>query len=348
MRKYIRIVVPVFAILLLFVVYRIFSSGDGSDTRRQNIPLVKIGKPSRDTMRYVLEFTGDMVAARQANIFSKVGGNLEKVYVDMGAEVRQGQLLALIDTTELFLQYQQASATFENARVSFERTRDLVEQNLVSKQDLDNAEAAMKVARAASETAKTRLRYAWITAPFPGFVTRRYLDPGALVNINSSTLFTLMDLAMTKVIINLLEKDIPLVTVGKKASVTVDAFPGKEFLGSVTRYSDAVDLSTRTMAVEINIPNRDHLLKPGMFANVSLVVDTHDNALNLPAEAILRDDGGTYVFVINKDLARKTRITTGIVEEDRTEVLSGLDGTEEVITTGQQFCKDGGQVSVQN
>jgi membrane fusion protein (multidrug efflux system) len=265
----------------------------------------------------------------------------------MGAEVRQGRVLALIDTTELFQQYQQASATFQNAKLTYERTRDLLEQNLVSKQDLDNADATMKVAAAAFETAKTRLGYAWITAPFSGYVTKRYLDQGALVNPNSSTLFTLMDLEMTKVTINVLEKDIPLVTIGKNAVITVDAFPGREFLGSVTRYSEAVDLSTRTMAVEIDIPNPDHMLRPGMFANVSLVVDIHEKALNLPTEAILRDDGGTYVFIANRDVSRKTRITTGIVQDNRTEILSGLDGTEEIITTGQQFCKDSAQVSVQ-
>jgi len=347
MKKYLRIVIPIVVILLSFVIYRIFNSADTGESRRQNVPLVKVSKPSHDTMKYILDFTGDMVAARQANIFSKVSGNLEKVYVDMGAEVRQGRVLALIDTTELFQQYQQASATFQNAKLTYERTRDLLEQNLVSKQDLDNADATMKVAAAAFETAKTRLGYAWITAPFSGYVTKRYLDQGALVNPNSSTLFTLMDLEMTKVTINVLEKDIPLVTIGKKAVITVDAFPGREFLGSVTRYSEAVDLSTRTMAVEIDIPNRDHMLRPGMFANVSLVVDIHEKALNLPTEAILRDDGGTYVFTANHSVSQKTRITTGIVQDNRTEILSGLDGTEEIITTGQQFCKDSAQVSVQ-
>jgi|WetSurMetagenome_2_1015567.scaffolds.fasta_scaffold07537_5 RND family efflux transporter MFP subunit len=341
------IVVGVVVVGGLIVAYRIISGGPPSDARRQTAPLVKLEPVRRETVSTVLRFTGDVTAIQQASIFSKVSGNLEQCYADMGMPVRQNQLLALIDTTELHQQYQQAAATFENARMSYQRTKDLFEQNLVAKQDLDNSEAAKKVSGAAFETAKTRLRYAWITAPFAGTVTRRFLDPGALVTPNSSTLFTLMDLDKMKIIVNVLEKDIPSVTIGKSAVVAVDAFPGKTFSGSVRRFSEAVDPATRTMAVEIDLSNENHILKPGMFANVMLIVGERVDAITIPTEALLKDDRGFFVYTVVRDSAWQNRVRRGVEQGDRTEIEGGLSDSSQVISVGQQFVKDRGPVTIQ-
>ncbi len=327
--------------------FRILSGRSAADPRHIPLPLVKIQKPTRETVYRKLEFTGDMVAVRQANIYSKVGGSLERVYVDIGSSVRAGEILALIDTTELYQQYEQTYATFQNARVTYERSKELAEQNLVAKQDADNAEAALKVAKANFELAATRLGYARITAPFPGYVTKRFLDPGALVNANTTSLFWLMDLNAMKVMVNVLEKDIPLVKEGKEAQVTVDAYPGREFVGTVKRYAQSVDLSTRTMAVEIDIQNKDQILKPGMFARVTLIVSEHPNAVTIPTQAVLSDNNGTYVFVVLNDTAKRLPVTVGTEQDSRVEIVKGLTGDENLITTGQQFVKNGGAISIQ-
>jgi len=332
--------------LLALALVRILSSRGSDDQRRQNIPIVRVGTPTREKVTFSLQFTGDVLPIQQAAIFSKVSGNLERVFVDMGTHVVRGQLLALIDTTELYQQYQQAFATAQNARQTFLRTKELYEQNLVSKQDLDNAQTAMTVSSSSFDAAATRLGYARITAPFSGHITRRFLDAGALVSPNNSTLFTLMDIDQMKIIVNVLEKNIPQIKAGKSAVITVDAFPGKTFLGTVSRYSDAVDLSTRTMAVEIDIPNRDQMLKAGMFANVVLVVEEHPDALTVPTQALLSDDAGPYLFVIRQDTARRCSVTPGAEQEGRTEILSGLNPADSVVTTGQQFIRHGSPVVV--
>jgi membrane fusion protein, multidrug efflux system len=344
-----KFLIPIGVVLALAAIvgYRIFSSGSGVDTRRQGSPQVKLDQAKREEVRYTLRFTGDVAPIQQASIFSKVSGNLERVYVEMGMQVRQNQVLALIDTTELHQQFLQASATYENARLTNKRTQELFEQNLVSQQDKDNAETSMKVSGAAFETARTRLAYARITAPFPGTVTHRFLDPGALVTPNNSTLFSLMDLDQMKIIANVLEKDIPLVKPGKEAVITVDAYPERQFFGRIARLSEAVDPSTRTMAIEIDIPNRDHLLKPGMFANATLIVDIHRDALTVPTVALLKDDQGSFVYTVVRDTARQIRVTTGVEQEERTEITGGIKGTIDIITTGQQFVRDGGPVMVQ-
>jgi membrane fusion protein (multidrug efflux system) len=345
-RKYIYFIAVCFVLVALFV-WRIASGDPSADTRRQSIPVVKTENALRQTVLYNLLYTADVAAVQQAGIYPKVSGTLDHVYVDMGSPVRRGQMLALIDTTELFQTRQQAAATAQNARLTYRRTKDLYDQTLVAAQDIENAEAAMKVAVAALDIATTRLDYARITAPFSGTITKKFLDPGAVVSALTSTLFTLMDPDRMKIIINILEQDIPRVTMGLEASVSVDAFPGKKFTGTVSKFSQAVDLATRTMAVEVDIPNPGHLLAPGMFATVSLNVGQKNDALTLPTQALLKDDQGLYVYIARQDTARRARVTAGSEQNSRTEILSGLEGTEDVITTGQQFVRNNGQVAVQ-
>ncbi len=349
MKKQKTFVIAGIAILAIFAftIVRMATRRSAAGPRRQSVPTVRVEKPLRDTVAYTLQSTGDVVSIQQASIFSKVSGNLDHVYVNLGAVVRRNQLLALIDTTELAQQVQQTAATYFNARAEYLRMKELYEKDLGAKQELDNAEALMKVAEANHGTAKTRLGYARITAPFAGTITKRYLDPGALVNPNGSTLFTLMNLDSVKVAINILEKDIPLITIGNEAVVTADALPDNPVNGRVGRLSQAVDLSTRTMAAEIFVPNKDHRLKPGMYATVTLVLSEHPNAITVPAQAVLKDASGPFVYVVEDKTAKRVPVQTGIEQASRTEILSGLSGTESLITTGQQFVRDGGPVSIQ-
>ncbi|MBI5463613.1 MAG: efflux RND transporter periplasmic adaptor subunit [Ignavibacteriales bacterium] len=333
-------------IVAALVVYKILAAKPSADARRAAAPLVKTTKSKRETIVYQLKFNGDVLPIRQAAIFSKVSGNLEKNLVDMGAEVKVNQLLAVIDSTELHQQYQQVSATYYNNQQIFQRNKQLFERNLVSKQDVDNAEAAMKVAQATLEAAATRLSYARITAPFAGTVTRRFLDAGALVTPSNSILFNLMDLDTVKVIVNVLEKDVPLVPRVKSANVVLDALADKEFVGSMAANSQAVDLTTRTMAVEVRVPNRSHIIKPGMFATVTLVWDEKRDALTIPTSCLLRDNDGYFVFVADNKTARRVRVQAGAEQNFQTEILSGLSGEEEIISTGQQFVKDGGPINI--
>jgi RND family efflux transporter MFP subunit len=205
----------------------------------------------------------------------------------------------------------------------------------------------MKIAEANYQAAQTRLEYARVSAPFAGTVTRRWLDPGAIVAANATTLFTLMDLDNLKVVVNVLEKDVPLIAAGAEAVITADALPGDSLSGRVGRLSQAVDAATRTMPVEIFVASRDHRLKPGMYATVSLVLAEHPNAITVPTQAVLKDAAGSFVYTVENDTARRVPVQVGVDQGGRTEIASGLAGDETVIATGQQYVKNGGVVSVQ-
>lgn len=243
-------------------------------------------------MTNTLQATGDVVSIQQANIVAKISGTVEQIAVNMGVQVQRDQLLARIDAPELAQQVQQAAATYFTAQAEYQRKKQLLDQKMTSPQDFENAEALMKVAEAGYQSAQTRLGYASITAPFAGTITRRYLDPGAIVTANATTLFTLMDLDNLKVVVNVLEKDVPLIAVGAEAVITADALPDESLAGRVGRLSQAVDAATRTMPVEIFVPNRNHRLKPGMYATVSLVLAEHPNAVTVPTQAVLKDARG--------------------------------------------------------
>jgi RND family efflux transporter MFP subunit len=342
-RKFIVPIVIGLALVAILII-RIVTLGSSIAKKGGDVPLVRLAQPLRKAVVYDLHFTGDVVAAQQAGVFAKVNGTLDRVYVDIGTPVRAGQPLALIDTTELAQQNRQASATYENALLLYRRNKDLFEQNLVARQELDNAESALKIASAASEAAKTRLGYARVVAPFKGFVTKRFLDPGAVVSQNNATLFILQDIDRLKIAINVLERDVPSIAVGKGATVTVDAFAGRDFTGRVARLSEAVDPATRTMAVEIDIDNHDHTLKPGMFAEVTIPVAVHANAITVPSIAVQKDDRGLFLYTVDRDTSYRVDITTGLEKNGETEILTGLDTTRPIIVTGQQFARNRGPV----
>jgi membrane fusion protein (multidrug efflux system) len=334
--------------LAALVVLRIWAAQRNTDVRRSNVTLVRTDYPTRDTVIQSIRLSGDVLPIQQAQIFSKVTGTLERVYAELGDKVQQGQRLALVDTTELAQQCQQTYATLYNTRQKYIRTQELVAQNLSAKQDLDQLQADLGVDSAAYETAKIRLSYASITAPFGGYVTRRYLDPGAVLTATSATILTLMDLSDVKIIVPVLEKDVPLVHTGMKADITIDALDGSRFTGTVTRLGQALDLGTRTMSVEIDIPNPDLVLKPGMYATVSLVTHEHPDALTVPTQALLHDDKGTFLYLAAGQTAHRRDVVTGGEKDSRTEIISGLADADTILIAGQQLVRDGGTISIKN
>ncbi len=348
-KKYWKIVLPVVAVVVLggVVTFRNASGNAESSARRNNAPLVEIGKPTRGLVQYQLTYNGDVDPYQQATIYARITGNLESVAVNIGSIVRSGAVLARIDSVEPYDQVQQTAATYDNARLAYARSKSLLTRNLISKQDVDNLNAAMKVAKANYELARTKLGYTRIVSPFPGIVTRRYLDPGTYLASSSTPLFQLMYVDSVKVVVNIQENDLPHVKPGARAEIKVGAYGDRRFAGTVTRMADALDLSTRSMPVEIDIPNRDHALKPGMFCTVTIVTGEHPDAITIPTMAIQKDETGPFVYVARDNTAKRVRIQLGVEQGNNTEIRSGLDGSESIIVVGQQLLRDGGAINIQ-
>jgi membrane fusion protein, multidrug efflux system len=360
-----------FIIFIIVIVVKLITSAP--EKRPALIPAVSTGKIFKGDIERSETLTGNILPIQQADIYPKVSGNIEKIYVDIGSPVSSGQILALIDTTiysqnmkQAHANYMQAQANYENSKTNFERNKSLFEQNLISKQELDNARTSMEVtesqreaSQAAYTNALTQLNYCRITAPFSGHITKRLFDPGAYVaagSSQSSSLFTIMNVDKLKSIVNVPEKTVPLLNEIKGIEIRADALPDTVvFSAELKRISGAVDLNTRTMAVEVDIDNfkshsaiksnRNHSsfiqLKPGMFASIKLIIEKKDNALILPDQVILNDDRGNYVFVLNPDTTvSKKYVQLGIQQNNRNEILSGIDENDNIIFQGQNLIAD--------
>ncbi len=366
-KKRLYIIVPIILLIFLaFVYFRVKASMDPANKQPVLKQTVELAPPTKGNITRKLSFTGDILAYQQSNIYTRVSGNIEKMFVDIGSYVPTGKILARIDQS-IYTQnvrqteglYKQALATLENNKTQYERSQNLFKDGLMAQSDLDNSATAVKVAQAQVDAAlanyknaQTQLDYCDIRAPFSGYITKRLLDPGSYVNANavtaSSTIFILSQIDKVKVMVNVLEKDLPLLDKVIDAQVTTDSYPDKVFTAKINKVSEAFDLNTRTMPVEVDIDNKDLVLKPGMFAKIDLILQSDENVLLLPTESTLKDDQGDYVYMISPQdsVAHKHYIKLGIESDNKDEILSGLTDSDTVVVKGMELIKEGSKVRI--
>lgn len=351
--------------LTLVVAIRLWTNA--ATPPRLTVAPVRVQPPKKQTLSASIIMNGDILPVQQAIVFARVQGNLSKVYKDIGDYVRQGEVLALIDDAAFRGQvarteaaFVQSDATYQNTTQILNRSKELVSQQLISKQEFDNLETQFRVAKARADAdravlndAKLTLSYTRIIAPFSGYITRRNYDAGAFVGAaQTSEVFTMMDLKKVRVVVNVLEKDIPRIESLTEASVKVDALPDKVFKAQVTRINKAVDLATRTVSMQLEIDNKDQQLRPGMFATIALSSETHRDALVVPKEAILKDTQGSYVMTAvteaGKSKAKKALVKTGASDDVQVEISEGVSIGDKIITTGQQSLRDGAEIKISN
>lgn len=353
------IVVLIFA---FFIYYRINANLNAAQKQGRPPQTVDITYPERGDIADQLSFSGDILAVQQTNIYSRVTGNIQKIYVDIGDFVGSGKLLAQIDPS-IFIQsvkqteglLNQSKANLENNKVNYERTKLLFDKGLAPQGDLDNAstlvkvtEAQVQTAQANYENARLQLSYCNITAPFSGYITKRFLDQGSLVSSGTSnSIFILSNISKLKILVSVLEKDIPKLEDVEDVNIKTDAYPNKQFPAKFRKMSQSVDLSTRTMPVEVDIDNNDNLLKPGMFARVDLILDIHHNAMKVPEQCVIKDENGNFVYIVNEEnMTVKKYVQTGLQGENKIEIISGLSDNDKVVSVGQELIKENTKVKL--
>jgi membrane fusion protein (multidrug efflux system) len=313
-------------------------------------------------LEVTLRYTADVLPIEQADLLpTEISGHLKTVLVDKGDRVKKGELLARIDRSELEDRVRQAEANrqdaqarYENAQASWQRYAELFERGFVARQERDNAEMELRIAearlentRAALAATRTHLGYSEIRAPFTGYVARRYLDPGALVSPGGKPILTLMRLDPVRVNVPVLERDVRWIKLELPARLEVDAYPGQIFAGKVTRFAPALDLLTRTLAVEVNIPNPELRLKPGMYGRVSLIAEVHKDVLLLPREAVVPgEDGEHWVYVVREGRAARMPVEVRYEQGNEVEITKGVTLTDRVIVAGADKVEEGLPVEI--
>jgi membrane fusion protein (multidrug efflux system) len=370
-----------FVAVAALVVFRL-TSGAKTDPRKNRILTVGTMTPIKQDLDVRLTYTADLIPNQLVNVFSRVDGYIAKIYVDKGDLVKANQLLVEIDHTDYIHAVNQAKANLlsakakvvqqdaavRNATLTLDRMQALIKDQFVSQQDLDTAlvnrdaavalqdslRAQVQQMTVALAQAETNLAYSYIRAPFAGYIAERNLDPGAYVSGTTASTSTVSrgilsvhDVETVRTLIEVVEKDVPLVQVGQRADVRAEAYPTEVFEGRVTRIVQALNRATRTMTVEVDLPNKDHRLKGGMFARVEVLVGKHPQAIQIPLDAVSRLEESQYVYVVRDGKAHQVPVELGARAENRVEVVKGLAGDEQLIVSGKDLVSEGIPVQVQ-
>lgn len=293
---------------------------------------------------------GNVMAYQEATLYAKVAGYLKTINVDKGDSVKTGDTLAEIEAPEMLADLVKEKAESEAAQIDLKRVSEAHQKasDLVTPQTVDAAKAKADVARAGLQRIETLLAYAKITAPFAGVITKRWADPGALIpasissaGAKSAAVVTLMDFSTVRIDVAVPDTEAPLVKNDLPVKVAVDELPGRTFGGKITRFAYALDESTKTMATEIDIPNPELVLRPGMWASVQIDLEKKSDAHLLPAEALVVEKNKMSVFVVRDSKAQKIPVKTAFDDGVNIEITSGLTPGDAVILTGKQAVTDG-------
>ena len=314
---------------------------------------VQVTTPTRQDLVYTITLPANIAPLYQTTLYAKVSGYLKWIGPDKGDRVKKDQVVAIIDAPEVEEQYQQAAADYKIKKITFERLDKVWKESpdVIAKQDVDVAEATYQGAKNLMQQRAAMREYTKVRAPYDGVVTARFADPGALIQVATSSatnaipLFTVMDLDTVRIYANVPQDDSPWIMPGKtKATVIVKELPDRSFKGTLTRSTLALDPSTRSLLVELDLPNPDHALRPGTFAELSLSLREIPKALVLPPQAVISGPKGKTVFIIEQGKAKSVPVQTGISNGKWIEIISGLQGDEDVVVVGKRKLLDGAPV----
>ncbi len=306
---------------------------------------VQVTKPVRKDMAYTITLPANIAPLYQTTLYAKVSGYLKWIGPDKGDEVKKGQIVAVIDAPEVEEQYQQAAADYKIKKITYDRLRSVWKESpdVIAKQDVDVAEAAYEGARTLMQQRAVLRDYTKVRAPYDGTITARFADPGALIQIATSSattaipLFTIMDLNTVRIYANVPQDDSPWVRPGQtKATVRVQELAERSFSGTITRSTLALDPSTRSLLVEVDLPNPDHALRPGTFAEMAIALREIPNALVLPPQAVNSTTKGKTLFIVENGKAKSMPVETGITDGKWIEITRGLQGDEDVVVVGKR------------
>ena len=287
----------------------------------------------------------NLTAADEAVVVARTLGVVESIFVEEGDVVRAGQRLAQLETERLELELKRSRTQLENLQAAYERASRLHEERMISPNEYDTARFNYRSEQANLALREYDLREAAIRATIDGVITRRHVKVGHTLN-PGGVAFEMKSLQDIEAVLNVSEREMQRVRAGQLARLSVDALPGRQFVGAVSRVAPEVDPATGTFRVTVSLANADGRLKPGMFARVEVRVDERQDALLAPLETVVVLRDRSSVFVVEEGVAARRPVTTGYVSDGVIELLDGADEGDEVVSTGQEGLRDGTPVRV--
>ncbi|MDH5467077.1 MAG: efflux RND transporter periplasmic adaptor subunit [Candidatus Aminicenantes bacterium] len=329
-------------------------SGPGGEAVPVNVAPVQ-----RKNLNSYLVLNGIVEPERKVEVFSRLSAYVKQIVKEEGAYVRENDVLALLDDTEIKISYEQSKIELEQAKLSLEeaesnytRNQELIKRNLISEQDFQTQEAQYKQRQLDYENRtenfkNLQLQLSWtkIRALSEGYITERLIEVGSRVNSNQQV-YTIEDFKPLLIRVFVPTSDSIKLETGMMAEVATEVLKGKVFDGSIKLINPRIDVQTGTVKVTIEVFDESLNLKPGMFVEARIIIGMKENVLVIPRKAILYKQNMTYVFVLDRNQAFQREVTLGLSEEDDMEVISGLEEGETIVVVGVEGLKDGQRVDV--
>lgn len=344
-------------VLALLVIYGLWQR---AQVRRENAAVaqentqysVNVMTVGRDPKPRELTLPGNIDAFQETTLYARVNGYVAKWLVDIGDIVHEGQMLAQIEVPEIEQQLAQARANFEIARVTAQRWRELVNKHVVAPQEFDEKQAAYEAAGAAVKQLEQTQGFRQIFAPFSGKITSRRVDVGALVSAGGGTggtaLFSIAQTDPLRIFVQVPQGNVPSIHEGLDAQILVQDMPGRNFHGVVTRTAGALDPVSRTMLVEVQIPNPEGVLYAGMYGQVRFTLKDGNSPIIIPANAFaFRPEGAQVVTITPENKVHWQTIQVGRDFGTQMEALSGLPEGARVVVNPTDDLQEGMPVQVQ-
>lgn len=360
MRRYIILLVTLVVATSLMLV------GCGKAETQQNKAAAKGNRPAggmkivqvmEGSIAEKTTLTGTLEALNSANVVAKTSGKVASITVDIGSRVSAGQTLMTLEADDLAASVTAAEASLETAQINYDlsqkkysRGKELLRAAAISQAEFEEnyegtlrkSEAAVKSARAALAQSQARFKETILQAPLTGVVTARNINEGELAN-SANPLFSISNLDKVVVKVNVNEQQVNQLAEGQLVSVKVSAVSTKDLSGVVSNIALAADSKTKAFPIKIQLANPDHILKPGMFAEVSIDRKTPQSLL-VPRTAVATSNGQTKVFVLENETVRERKVETGDSDGENICILAGLNKGDQVIIGNFNNLKDGAKV----
>lgn len=335
------------------------------ETEAATVPTVAVVHPTAEKPDEELVLPGSLLAYEESPIYARTSGYLVRWYKDIGSRVQEGDLLATIDTPEVDQELnqtraarQQIVAQLELAKISADRWENLRKSDSVSAQEADQQTSGYKQAQANLAAADANVRrleqlegFKKVYAPFSGVLTKRNVDPGALINAGAGAagreLFDIARVDPLRVYTSVPQAYAPYISVGSSTTVTLQEFPGQKFSARIARTAESIDTNTRTLLTEVDVPNKGAKLLPGSFGEVHFAVGSNVDKITVPVNAMLFRAEGPRLAVVGTDKKVQLRpITIGRDYGATLEILGGVATGDQIVINPPDSLEEGQQVNL--
>jgi membrane fusion protein (multidrug efflux system) len=345
------------------------SSTTAKTVEKASAPIeVKAVHPHRGEVYRIINLPGEVRPLYEVTLYAKVDGYLEKLTVDKGDSVKAGELIADIDVPELRANLAKYRAELELAQAEYKQISETAPHNAAYVTASDSTTASdseggktrlaiaggkLAVAKGNLQHTEAMLKYARVTAPFGGTITKRYVDPGAYIPVpnaadtpEAAAIVNLTDFKTLRMQVAVPETEATHIQIGQPIRWTTDDYPGQHFDGTVTRAYWALDKATKTMLTETQMANPGMKLRPGMLVNARIAIEKKNDALLLPVEALVKEKTNSFVFIFNDGKVKKAPVEVGFNDGTNVEIVAGVKLADLAIVPGQQALRDGQLVKV--